>query len=110
MQAPQTWYCATSLEKAWLPGAQPWKGVEGMEPLMSWSRDLASKPAWPHFNPLLVPQDSQLLSVLMGSASMRNRLLGEGLLAQNRPLQIGLGAVAGQPGLGHSGIDAFWAM
>lgn len=77
---------------------------------MSWSRGLASRPAWPHFNPLLVPQDSQLLSVLMGFSSMRNRLLGEGLLARNRPLQIRLGAVVGQPGLVHSGIQAFWAM
>lgn len=77
---------------------------------MSRSRGLASRPAWPHFNPLLVPQDSQLLFVLMGSASMRNGLLGEGLLAQNRPLQVGLGAVVGQPGLVYAGIQGFWAM
>lgn len=74
---------------------------------MSWSSGLASRPVWPHFKPLLVPQNSQLLSVLMGSASMRNELLGEGLLEENRPLQVGLGAVVGQPGLVHSGIQAF---
>lgn len=84
------------------PGSQgpsPGKGLKGwMEPLMSWSRVLASGPAWPCFDPLLVPQESLLLSGLMRSASVRNGLLGEGLLAQNRLLKVGLGAVVGQPG------------
>lgn len=58
---------------------------------MSWSRGPASRPKWPHFALLLLPQNSQLLSDLMGSAFMRIRLMGEG-------------AVVGQPGLVHYGI------
>lgn len=53
---------------------------------MSWSGGLASKPKWPLFTLLLLPQDRQLLSGLMGSAFMRKGLLGEGLLALTGPL------------------------
>lgn len=72
---------------------------------MSWSGGLASKPKWPLFTLLLLPQDRQLLSGLMGSAFMRKGLLGEGLLAPNRAsLLVGL------EGLMHSGILAFCVM